>query len=135
MAIGADVQIGRYAALSVKPGYYVPASAMNSDDPAAFVWKCFGNHRRCPGGPPGACSSNRANSSLACTECVDGYAPAEDGTCSKCDPTAKFMVPAACSAIVDDASGEPPQPPFFEAMSTSLVPKFEQTAAETAMGA
>jgi hypothetical protein len=79
----------------ILPNYFA------SVDNPGFVWRCYGtDYGRCPGGPPGTCRRNRVNSSLACIECIDGYAPAMDGSCSKCDTASKIIFPSTCLALI-----------------------------------
>ena len=54
--------------VDLMPGYYSP-----SDRPG-FVFHCYGDERRCPGGLPGTCGDHRQNGSITCYECDEGYA-------------------------------------------------------------
>jgi len=59
-------------------GFFVAAARPSE------VWRCHTKPSRCPGGLPGTCATNRQNQSLACTSCVEGTRPADDGSCVDC---------------------------------------------------
>jgi len=101
LEIGTDVSNGGYTSLSVKPGYYIPASAVSVGDSAGRedaiineVYACdalgeavlsqSGYNTPCPGGPAGSCALNRDAGSLACGRCMDDHFRGSDGTCQKC---------------------------------------------------
>jgi hypothetical protein len=109
VAIGADVSSGAYTALSVKPGYYIPASAVSSGYSAGRenailneVYVCdalgeaplsqSGYSTPCPGGPAGSCALNRDADSLACGRCMEDHFRGSDGTCQKCGGGEAFGV-------------------------------------------
>ncbi|CAE8630388.1 unnamed protein product, partial [Polarella glacialis] len=54
-----------------------------ADSPGS-VFKCFGDARRCPGGPPGTCAPGRDNETIACISCSSGLSPGDDGACKPC---------------------------------------------------
>ncbi|CAE8690050.1 unnamed protein product [Polarella glacialis] len=62
----------------VLKGFYSAADSPGS------VFKCFGDERRCPGGPPGTCAPGRDNETIACISCSSGLSPGDDGACKPC---------------------------------------------------
>ncbi|CAE8652094.1 unnamed protein product [Polarella glacialis] len=54
-----------------------------SDSPGS-VFQCFGDSKRCPGGPPGTCAPGRDNETIACISCSSGLSPGDDGACKPC---------------------------------------------------
>ncbi|CAE8642413.1 unnamed protein product [Polarella glacialis] len=54
-----------------------------SDSPGS-VFQCFGDSKRCPGGPPGTCAPGRDNETIACISCNSGLRPGDDGACKPC---------------------------------------------------
>ncbi len=64
----------------VLPGYHA------LPDRPGEVWECFGEdgQLRCPGGPLSTCAPGRVNSSVACSLCEPGLAPAKSGRCEPC---------------------------------------------------
>ncbi|CAE8595498.1 unnamed protein product [Polarella glacialis] len=64
--------------VKVLKGFYAAADSPGS------VFKCFGDARRCPGGPPGTCAPGRDNETIACISCSSGLSPGDDGACKPC---------------------------------------------------
>jgi len=84
----------RHAQPLVPFGYYMEADA-DPETPAVF--KCFGNGRRCPGGPPETCAAGRLG--LQCGACKPGLTGAADGTCRPCRSEAMLAV-GVCAVLV-----------------------------------
>ncbi|CAE8615626.1 unnamed protein product [Polarella glacialis] len=62
----------------VLKGFYTAADSPGS------VFQCFGDSKRCPGGPPGTCAPGRDNETIACISCSSGLSPGDDGACKPC---------------------------------------------------
>ncbi|CAE8711814.1 unnamed protein product [Polarella glacialis] len=62
----------------VLKGFYTAADSPGS------VFQCFGDSKRCPGGPPGTCAPGRDNETIACISCRSGLSPGDDGACKPC---------------------------------------------------
>ncbi|CAE7207000.1 unnamed protein product, partial [Symbiodinium necroappetens] len=72
-------------AIMLLPGYFSSNRARGS------VFKCFSNPSQCPGGLPGACSSGRDNSSVACSACLPGLRQNGPG-CGPCGREDYFIL-------------------------------------------
>jgi basic membrane lipoprotein Med (substrate-binding protein (PBP1-ABC) superfamily) len=63
----------------VEPGHW------SSPQHPYYVFECYGDEDRCPGGEYGHCAPNRDNTSISCALCMKGYTPGRDGACKACD--------------------------------------------------
>ncbi|CAE7255288.1 unnamed protein product [Symbiodinium sp. CCMP2456] len=72
-------------AIMLLPGYFSSSRARGS------VFKCFSDPSQCPGGLPGACSSGRDNSSVACSACLPGLRQNGPG-CGPCGREDYFIL-------------------------------------------
>ncbi|CAE8647701.1 unnamed protein product [Polarella glacialis] len=62
----------------VLEGFYTAADSPGS------VFKCYGDAKRCPGGPPGTRAHRRDNETVACISCESDLSPGGDGICTPC---------------------------------------------------
>ena len=75
-----------------------------SIDQGLSVFRCYGDVRRCPGGPLGTCADGRRG--ISCADCSADMAPAADGSCQDSDKSG--MLPfvylcVTCTALVTES--------------------------------
>ena len=70
--------------LSLEQQFPIVSPRYFSDD-GMSVFKCWGAHARCVGGPPSECCAP-GRIGLTCAECKPWLVPAADGSCKPCDP-------------------------------------------------
>ncbi|CAK9050884.1 40S ribosomal protein S6, partial [Durusdinium trenchii] len=63
--------------LELLPGFF------SREEAPGDVYNCF-DERLCPGGPPGTCAAGRDTSSVACTDCKEGFREGNDKVCEAC---------------------------------------------------
>ena len=64
--------------VEIQSGYFAPY------DDAGWVWRCYGDSLRCPGGVPGSCAARRDNTSIACGNCEPNFRASTEGPCEPC---------------------------------------------------
>ncbi|CAE8591418.1 unnamed protein product [Polarella glacialis] len=78
----------------VLEGFYTAADSPGS------VFKCYGDAKRCPGGPPGTCAHGRDNETVACSSCESGLRPGGDGICTPCSSGNSALFSVAIILII-----------------------------------
>jgi hypothetical protein len=75
------------------PGYHLAAVLVSG----LSIFTCQKDTKRCPGGMLGTCAKGRKGP--ACSECLDGYTPGDNGECKPCGGSIGYLPTAVVIAL------------------------------------